>query len=177
MRNNLIWKPKLSIVFFLLCALLVWFASFLTISGGVPHLYSPFSFIIIIPALYLSSYPGTQSLASLIAALVGPVLFAAWSFPIMKGQMRIPKRSKILAIVLVVLSIVFLISGWSYGNQYQGAFHTIAIYIFNLAFWVGLFFTERKNTRFPSFISNLVFHTLLFFWLAWVAFPWLGELI
>jgi hypothetical protein len=42
---------------------------------------------------------------------------------------------------------------------------------------IGLFliFAQRWKGE-PSFISNLVVHWILFVWLAWYAFPYLGEL-
>ena len=177
MRNKFIWNLNRASIYFWLSASLVWFASIATMSADTPCLYSPFSAIVVIPALFLNSYPITRSLSEPITALVGPILFAAWSFPLVTGQVGIPKRSRMLAIVLVILSTIFLVGSWAYGIKYQGMVHVIAMYLFNLVFWIGLFVTERNNARNPSFVSNLTFHTLFFVWLTWVAFPWLGELI
>jgi hypothetical protein len=154
---------------FWLSALLVWVASFATILKGYPCLLSPLCFVIALPALIMP-------IPYLLGPLVGPIIYIAWCFPLLKGQTQIPLRSKIFSALFVVLSLTNLVASWRYGTQYEGVFQTIAVYVFNGAFWIGLFIAERNSRTNPTFIKNLGFHTLLFCWLTWVAFPWLGEL-
>lgn len=156
-------------VYFFLGALWVWFASYATIWQGYPSPISPLSLIIALPAL---SVPHPY----LLGPLVGPIIYISWCFPLVNGQMKVPLRSKIFSVLFILLSVFFLVAGWKYGTQYEGVVHTITMYVFNIIFWVGLFFTERKNREKPTFRTNLSFHVLLFFWLTWVGFPWLGEL-
>jgi hypothetical protein len=76
-----------------------------------------------------------------------------------------------------VLSIVYFISGWRLGLQYQGAVYTRAVVIVNVGWAAVLVFasvwTWKKRT---SFRTSLLVHWMLFAWLAWYAFPYLGEL-
>ena len=35
--------------------------------------------------------------------------------------------------------------------------------------------TAKGDCRQPRWVSTYVFHTILFLWLGWLSFPWLGE--
>ena len=75
------------------------------------------------------------------------------------------------------MSVIWFIVGWNYGLHYQGPTYTRFICALNFVWIVGLgalLFLRRKSN--PSFTFNLVFHLLLFTWLGWCAFPYLGEL-
>jgi len=158
-------------------AVFLWGVAYTTISANVPKIYSPYSFAVVIPLFSLYEVFGGRAITFALATLAIPVLFVFWSFPLLKGQERIPKRTKILAALLVLLSFIALAASWSYGIQYQGIGHTVAMYLFNLGCWAILFVLLRNNARQASYTSNFLFHWTLFAWLAWVAFPWLGELI
>ncbi len=159
-------------------ALLLWAVGWATISAGYPRIYSPYSFPVVVPVLALSEvFRGIAApLAFALGSLPIPLSFIAWSFHLLGGQEEIPKRSGVAALVLVFLSAVFLLAGWSYGIQYQGITHTAAMCLFNLCFWIVLFLIHWANARQCSFATNLLFHWILFAWFGWVAFPWLGEL-
>jgi len=164
--------------YFVVGALLLWSVAYASISADYPKIYSPYSFIVIMPVLSLHEIFRSRHLMSdLLGTFITPLLFLLWSFPLLRGQIQIPKRSKIAAILLVLLSLVSLIGSWPYGIKYQGVIHTIAIYVFNLIFWSVMFIMYRNNTTRASYASNYLFHWILFAWLGWVAFPWLGELI
>jgi hypothetical protein len=49
--------------------------------------------------------------------------------------------------------------------------------LFNGIFICSLITAYIANNRKPSMNNSLVFRVLLFCWLGWCAFPWLGELI
>lgn len=151
--------------------------SYAGIAAPVPTWYAPFSLPVVIPALLLGTVLPGPLYPLILASAVLPVLFLLWSRPLFSGQVRIPLRSKVLALVLVGLSAVFLAASWSHGVRYQGMPHTLAIYAFNAGLWFGLLLLERWNAKWFSFGTNLGFHWLLFAWLAWIAFPWFGELI
>jgi hypothetical protein len=61
--------------------------------------------------------------------------------------------------------------------EYQGARHTYVVCIVNAA-WIAFLWLifARYWKREPSFKINLLLHWVLFAWLAWYAFPYLGEL-
>jgi hypothetical protein len=165
-----------AIISFWLCAGLIWGAAYSSISAGFPNLYSPYATAVIAPAFFLmlNSIPSTG--AVILATLVCPIIFVAWSFPLLRQESLIPKRSKVMALFLVVLSLAYFFASWHYGITYQGQPHTIIIFIFNVFFWFALLALTRTNRLRPSFRSAMAFHTVLFVWLAWVAFPYLGEL-
>lgn len=158
-------------------ALLLWGAAWATVSAGYPRLYSPYSVSVVIPLLAVYWMPGGKYAVLTTATFPIPALFVVWSWPLLRGWERIPRRTKVAAIVLVSLSFCFLVLGWRLGVKYQGAFHTTAMGVFNAAFWAVLLLLYRTNARTPSYVSNFLFHWVLFGWLAWVGFPWLGELI
>jgi hypothetical protein len=67
--------------------------------------------------------------------------------------------------------------GWKFGLQYQGTryvYEVSAANVFGIAFLATGFSWSRKWEG--SFTLNLALHWLLFVWLAWYAFPYLGEL-
>jgi divalent metal cation (Fe/Co/Zn/Cd) transporter len=107
---------------------------------------------------------------------VGAV-FLVWSYPLFRGQHRAPLRSVVLAAASVVLSVAFFVYAWIDGMTHQGPVQTIAMAGYNLVSIVVVFWLFRHNRASPSSGSNLAFHTALFLWLAYCAFPWLGELL
>jgi hypothetical protein len=82
-----------------------------------------------------------------------------------------------ISALLVSLSVIFLFVSYDYGVQYQGLHHTLFMYLFNGIFIFSLIATLIANNREPSINKSLVFRVLLFCWLGWCAFPWLGELM
>ena len=137
---------------------------------GAPTIFCPFPTLTILPAFVLSG------LAPLVVA-IPTLLFIAWNSALFRGAPTAPLRSYILFGVLAALSVVYFIGSWSYGLRYQGRKYTEAITLVN-AIWIALltvlFIVSR--VRKPSFALNLTVHWLLFVWLAWYAFPYLGEL-
>ena len=163
--------------YFIIGALLLWGLAFATVSAGYPKIYSPYASAVVIPIfLLLEIFRGSHGVIYL-ATLFIPIIFFVWSWPLLKGQVHIPKRTSILAIILILLSVVDLGMSWKYGVKYQGMVHTIAMYAFNAGFWFILLWLYWKNSKIDSFTTNFLFHWFLFAWVGWVAFPWLGELI
>ena len=141
-------------------------------SAGVPTHYCPLPLLTIVPAFLLSSVH-LQSLA----AFTPTVFFFAWSAFLFCGRDMVPRRSYVLLIVLTILSTVDFAGGWHYGLKYQGANYTFWVCAANTAWLLVLgFLFARSWRRPPSFMNNVVVHWLLFAWLGWYAFPWLGEL-
>ena len=138
--------------------------------SGVPTIFCPLPLLTVLPALMLWA-------VAPVVVVIPSGLFFAWNPALFRGVPDPPKRSYILFGALVVLSVVYFVSGWGDGVQYEGRTYTRAIAVAN-AFWIALltFLFALSRTRKPSFIYNLVLHWLLFAWLAWYAFPYLGEL-
>jgi hypothetical protein len=109
-------------------------------------------------------------------ALVLPsLLFFAWSPGLFRGRVEIPMRSRALFAVTGLLTPIWFVIGWKYGRTYQSRF----LYLFcamNVLWLLALWLILAHSRRRASFVCNLLFHWLLFAWLGWCAFPWLGEL-
>jgi len=141
-------------------------------SSGVPTLYAPLPTLTIVPAFLLLRWH-LQTLAVLAPA----ILFFLWTPDLLlKQRSKVPKRTTALLVLLTALTIVDFVFDWGHGVQYQGANHTIAMCIINVMWLVLLWASFIQCWRRPSFKGNLLSHWVLFAWLAWYAFPYLGEL-
>ncbi len=141
-------------------------------ASGVPTLYSPLPTLTVLPAFLLLRWH-----LETIAILVPSFLFLLWSPGLLvKRQPNVPRRTIALLGLLTLLTIVDFGVEWNYGVRYQGASYTTGICILNLMWLALLWWTVSHWRRHPSFSGNLVCHWLLFAWLAWYAFPYLGEL-
>jgi hypothetical protein len=135
--------------------------------AGVPTVFCPLPALTVLPAFFLSWA----------AAIVPTLLFFAWNQGLFRGVANIPKRSYVLLATATVLSVIWFVGGWKYGLQFQGAHYTYAVCFANIAWLVFLWaMFGRSWKRESSFKTNLLLHWILFAWLAWYAFPYLGEL-
>jgi hypothetical protein len=139
--------------------------------AGIPTLVCPFPFLTVIPPFILSSVR-----LSWLALTVPTLLFFSWNPGLLRGQTKVPKRSLFLLTVLTVLTGVWFVGSWHDGLEYQGRQFIYFTCVANVAWvtllWAGFVGGSRK----PSFNTNLLAHFLLFAWLGWYAFPYLGEL-
>jgi len=151
--------------------LLAWIGCF---SSGTPTLICPMPLITIVPAFYLAS----RSFHSpyWLGVLLPTTLFFAWTPRISRGQSEVPRRSRVLLASLTVLSLAYFVVSWRDGVQYQGREHTIAVGVVNTIWAVILWTILYRSSRRSSFAINMLFHATLFAWVAWYAFPYLGEL-
>jgi hypothetical protein len=149
----------------------------LTMTAGYPKVYSPYSFIIVIPVFMLSVIALPSSLLMLLASLPNALLFLLSTRSIANENLKISRLLTGISALLVSLSVIFLIVSYDYGVQYQSLHHTLFMYLFNGIFICSLIAAYIANNRKPSINNSLVFRVLLFCWLGWCAFPWLGELM
>jgi hypothetical protein len=151
--------------------LVAWIGCF---SAGMPTLICPLPTVTILPAFFLASPP--SNLPPTLAILVPALLFFAWNPGLFRGTLQVPKRSWVLLTILTALSTVYFPFSWRYGNEYQGHKYTEIICAINVGCIAILWAVLLRASRLRSFGSNLLFHAALFAWLAWYAFPYLGEL-
>jgi hypothetical protein len=140
--------------------------------SGVPTILCPFPTLTILPALLLSNWNLWKA-----AVTVPTLLFFVWHPGLFRGEAKIPGRSYALLAVVTVLSGVYFVASWKLGLKYQGIHHTSVVCIVNIAWagFLGLAFARSWRGA-PSFKFSLFLHWMLFVWLAWYAFPYLGEL-
>jgi hypothetical protein len=140
------------------------------LSARTPTLYCPFPTLTIVPAFLLP--PGIHWAA----VLVPTVLFFAWNPRLLGHQTNLPKRTVAVVALLSALTPLDFFLEWRNGLQYQGLNHTAALLMVNLL-WLGLlWWSTVRASKGPSFVRNLLTHWILFAWLSWYAFPYLGEL-
>lgn len=139
-------------------------------------LISPFPLLVAATWLILAGgNTMNPDLSRVASALIIPLLFLLWGFPLFRGEAVIPSRSRWAAVILVVLSCAYL--GWSaqYGVEFQGSVHTFGVIGVNLLIGAALVALYVFNRRHATFAKNLLFHAVLFCWLGTYAFPFLGE--
>ncbi len=149
------------------------FASWVTVQPGTPQIYAPLNVLVMIPAfLFAPVMSGAHYTA---ATAVMPIVFCLWSWRVLRGSATVPRRSLTLLVATVALSAAWLSFGRTYGVQYRGAGYVTTVTVVNALCWVALGVLAFRAKRTPGYPRNLAFHAALFTWLAWYAFPWLGE--
>jgi hypothetical protein len=136
------------------------------LSAGEPRPLSPMPMLVVIPTFVLH-----------VGAMFIPVaFFFAWNPNLFRGEATVPKRTYWLLGITILLNVAWFVSGWKWGVQFEGMRYVRIVGITNAA-WaallVALFAVFRKR---ESFKKNLFLHWMLFAWLSWYAFPYLGEL-
>ena len=93
----------------------------------------------------------------------------------MRERAKLPKRTVWATATLTVLTVLDFSIEWKYGIEFHGPEYTITVALIN-AVWLGLlWWVAVRAWRRPSFKTILVTHWLMFAWLSWYAFPYLGE--
>jgi hypothetical protein len=141
--------------------------------SGVPTVLCPLPATTVFPAFFLSQWHLSKS-----AIIVPTLLFFAWCPPFFTGDASIPKRSRLLFWTIVALNIAYFALNWKAGVHYQGARYVTVITLMNLG-WAGflsLGLVKQGGSTIGRSYSSLVWHWTLFAWLAWYAFPYMGEL-
>jgi hypothetical protein len=140
---------------------------------GGPTLLHPLPALTVIPLFFLPLHQ-----LFFLVLILPAMFFFAWNPSLFQGNAKVPRRSYILFALAVGLSVPWFVLGWKFGLQYQGADYVRRVCGLN-ALWitaVGLTFLLSWK-RSPNFGASLVLHWVLFAWLSWYAFPYLGELL
>jgi hypothetical protein len=158
----------------------VWIAGALSIYTGNPTIVSPCALLPVIPALLFAdslapSWPMWGK--SVLSVMPLALLYWLWSFPNFQVPKVLPKRTIALFVLSVFLSALFFWDSWDSGVHYQGYKFLVAMSVLNGAVSLLLGMLLFPILKVPSQGGTLIFTTLLFCWLYWGAFPWLGELI
>jgi hypothetical protein len=136
------------------------------LSAGEPRPLSPMPLLVVVPAF----------LVHVGAVLVPVALFFAWNPSLFRGQQTVPRRTYWLLGITALLNVAWFAGGWKWGVEFEGIRYVRIVGIANIiwtTFLVSLFAAFRSRA---SFKKNLFLHWMLFVWLAWYAFPYLGEL-
>jgi hypothetical protein len=141
---------------------------------GAPTIFSPLPALTVIPALLLDELHVWGNMAAILPAL----FFSLWNPQLFRGEAKVPRRSYVLLGLLTVLTFIDLVVSWKWRMQYQGPKYTAFVSAVNVAWlaFLGLAFVKTRKGM-STFQTSLVLHWMLFAWLGWYAFPWLGELL
>ena len=110
-----------------------------------------------------------------VSCLLPSVLFWILGAHLFRGSPKVPVWSQAFFGLVVVLTVIYFAMSWEYGLKWQGSFHLTAVAILNAISLLLLFGILYAARSVPTFTRNLAFHWALVAWLAWFAFPWLGE--
>lgn len=139
--------------------------------SGAPTLLSPFPGLTVSVGFLLGNQGGTW-----IALLLPSLLFIAWAPRLFQGEAQLPTRSLVLLTLLTALTDLYFVLSWRLGLEFQGPVFTYGSCLENILalglLWIVFIWAKRA----PSFRRNLLAHWMLFVWLGWYAFPYLGEL-
>jgi hypothetical protein len=137
----------------------------LTLADTAPAFY-PAPMFVLLPSLLIGPA----------AVFVPMIAFCLWNRGIFNGAAKIPRRSYILLALLTVLSVPWFLNGWRDGIDLHGPHYYYFLSVINIH-WLAIIWSlaVRSWKTEPSFRFNLLFHWLLFAWLAWYAFPFFGE--
>jgi hypothetical protein len=147
------------------------------ISRGNESLSYPVPALVLIPMFLGAAVVPKLGLVSTAAFAVPVVLFFLWNPGLFQGRAVVPKRSYVLLIVATLADAFWFIDGYRYGLRHQGTSYTQGVLALNIVWIAALWLTFvycRKSQ--PRFGTNLLAHWMLFLWLAWYAFPLLGNL-
>jgi len=154
--------------------ILVAAVSWLTMTPSVPYLY-PYSLTVVMPRMIASSLGLPPILSQLMGIFPFVFLYLIWSLVFLRSPFKITIIQRLIASLFVLLSVVVNIYSFSYGIKYQGELYTYVLYAYNFVLIAALCFVFWLNNRKPTIYNSAGFGIVLFAWLGWVAFPWLGE--
>lgn len=148
----------------------LWIAT--SVTTGNPTWWKPFPLTICIATVF---FLNSQIGVFLVASVVVFGSFGLYTWPLMKGQPRIPWWSLVTFAFLHGLNCLHLLANYSRGVRTQGATHTnLVCIITGLLFWALVLLAVRNAWR-PNFVSAVTFHWIAWFWLVLYLFPLLGP--
>lgn len=166
-QRGLVWLAMVALL-----ALISWLA----LLPGYPEIYAPLNAMVLFPAFIMDEFVGSEKTALNIAYGFVPLLFCLWCWPLLRGRNAVPTRSKAFLGVAILASGAWLVLGFSYGVDHQGLRYVIGVAAVNVFCWLTLIGLAIIAAKRPSEGRTFSFHGAMFAWLAWCAFPYLGEL-
>ena len=137
--------------------------------AGKPYVSSSTITMFLMLLILLVSPKGLENELLWLVPLWVPLGFVAWCWPLQRGIAWLPFRSLVLygaIILLTLLSFRYI--------EYRSEHEIIWTMLGNLALFVLIFWSVFRFRHHPSPLRGLIYHSLLFFWLATYAIPFLG---
>lgn len=135
---------------FILAVAFVGIIGNMTMIAGFPSLYSPYSFTVVVPAIFCADLNLPSIIVRLISVIPLIVFYIAWAFVFVRSPFRITLTQKLIVGLLVILSAIYNVSSYDYGLKYQGKTHTNFICAYNLIFVLvlSILLTRQINISF-----------------------------
>jgi hypothetical protein len=149
--------------------------SWLSVRTGSPTVTSPFPLAVVWPLLEADEHFGNSF--HFMAYLAVPAAFLLWSFHLLFARDEIPRRSWVVFPVAVVANAIWCISIARFGLDYHGLSYTLPVIAIAILLSLAIVRLMISARRRATWSINYTVHLIFFAWLAWYAFPWLGELI
>jgi len=139
--------------------------------------WSPAPFPMILPAWLIGEYLlGNIDAGPGLIPYIGAALFLVVGFPLLSPRSTSVLPPIIFGGLVLVGSLVFFCSSWSYGIRWQGLRYTATLAIINLALALVAAWLGRNAYRQRTYSYRFAFTLLLCIWFVWFSFPWLGEM-
>ena len=136
----------------------------------MPKVYSPLPFFIVFPMFF--------GVPLLVVAMAGLIAFLTLNYRHLIGcpKERCGVGMTVFLGILTFLSGTWILMGIPYAVQYQNAPYAYGVTIANMIFaglgWANWFYARKPH----RYYAQVALAFVLSAWLAWQAFPWMGEL-
>lgn len=150
----------------ILSGTLILFAiSYSMLSTNIPEPWNPMPIYLVIIA-WMSGF---------FYMLLMPTIYIIWT-PLVFRHNHYAELVFVAVLLVSFLDVLYFLSSWQYGIQYQGKHHTIATSSINfVGFGIAVFLALKAKlakSMSLAYSANL----LMFCMLSWQAFPYLGEM-
>nr|WP_206663236.1 hypothetical protein [Ningiella ruwaisensis] len=171
-------KPPSSAQRFVLMTLgacIVCIVAMLSVASTTPSVYAPHSVFVIFPALFVSIFPFSDFVVMFLGALPITLVYLVCLYKGSKQPEQISNLSIVLITALALACVIVNAFLFSSGAAHQGLLHVIFIYVLNGFFIVSIPAVYWRYMKNRNLLNYTQFVTLIFIWLAFCAFPWLGP--
>lgn len=117
-----------------------------------------------------------RAVGSALAFAYIPAGFLLWSRGLADGRYGVRHRTIVGFSAVLLLSALWLIVNLGYGPKYQGVRGYLALWAIEVVSWTAVVVLMKRVRARPTFSSTFALGLVFFGWLAWAAFPWLGEM-
>jgi hypothetical protein len=137
----------------------------------------PAPLMMVIPAWLLGeTLLGNIDAGPKLIPLIGALPFIIVGIPLLLPKSRVIWPTVILCLSLAIASVAYFATSWSHGLEYQGIIYTASAAVVNLGIAAACFWLTWRGLRGASYWRRYLAALVPCLWLAWFAFPWLGEM-
>jgi hypothetical protein len=140
-------------------------------------IFWPAPLMMVIPAWLIGqTLLGNIDTGPKLIPLIGSLPFIIVGIPLLIPKSRVMWPTMVLCLTLAIASVAYFATSWTHGIEYQGITYTAFAAVVNLGIAAACFWLTRRALRGASYWRRYVAAVVPCLWLAWCAFPWLGEM-